>query len=673
MNNELISNSSIIKSIISLISRNYVLIIMIVALATLSAILHHKLNPSFKANARLHIQSPEDSPLMSSMARISGNPAQRYSDTDYADKYIKILYSNGFNQFLYRNILKNIPSVRKLLPNLKFKNKKNLAELASEQLTVSSQFRKSDYDIITVSAWSKKPKQAVAIANYMSKVATLAIVEFEQLEIQEAYKYLLSEDMKTYQRITSLNKSLEEFKKKEIVNHQATAESSINKLQEELELANVKVEQNNLLAHQIKTRAQSIISANPQLRNVASVNGNFMNHRGKLLDTINYLKEQNQTLQAHIKALSNRLQILYSKRTPKYEQKIYELNKQLELEHTFYQSIKKQIFDSSVQKIAIKNRVRAYDPASSKQVSAQIPLSKKVLFVIISSFSIVIIFLYMWEQLHPVILSRTELAELGMFYLGHIPKILKGKDKALGISRYINKTKYPTHSKFDSEAAMAFRYLRTRILQSFALKDGGKVISVISPTANDGKSVVSSNIALSFSHLRKRVLVVDADFRKASLDEVFNVGSNVGIFDYFSRKIPLSDIIQTTKFKNLDFVSSGTYSENQPDAINSENIKDLLDELKLHYDVIVIDTPAFQVSPEALLITEHADIPLLVSKYGKTQSNDLAELVEILHYHNVESIYSVINEFSTGISGSTNLYYVNSKKMQQRSAANDDF
>lgn len=166
----------------------------------------------------------------------------------------------------------------------------------------------------------------------------------------------------------------------------------------------------------------------------------------------------------------------------------------------------------------------------------------------------------------------------------------------------------------------AFRTLRTNLL--FMLNTNEKVIMITSSRPGEGKSFVSGNLAVSLAYLGKKVLIVGLDIRKPGLDKVFGIHSHTqGITNYLSKpeEINLFDLILPSEISpNLDIILRGSIPPNPTELIARPALETAIEELKKHYDLILLDTAPIAMVTDTSLISRIADIGIYVCRSDYT-------------------------------------------------------
>ncbi len=183
-------------------------------------------------------------------------------------------------------------------------------------------------------------------------------------------------------------------------------------------------------------------------------------------------------------------------------------------------------------------------------------------------------------------------------------------------------------SDLDIKTKEAYKTLRTNV--QFC-GDDVKVISITSCVPNEGKSMVSFNLAVSIAETGKKVLFVDADLRKSVLIGRYKINKAIkGLTQYLSGVEELDSVKYTTNVENLDMILSGPVPPNPAELLNNEKFTALVEITKKEYDYVVIDTPPIgQVIDPAIVAQQTDGVIFLVSqanvsyKYAQKQIEQL--------------------------------------------------
>jgi len=168
----------------------------------------------------------------------------------------------------------------------------------------------------------------------------------------------------------------------------------------------------------------------------------------------------------------------------------------------------------------------------------------------------------------------------------------------------------------DSPHAEAYRVLRTNIL--FSRKDPNqRTMTVVSGGAGEGKSTTIFNLATIFAQQGSRVLIVDSDLRRPSLHKILDVSNAIGLTNYLLRQMKLDEVVQTTPQPGLDFLPSGKLPSSSVGILNSQQMKEFIEEVKSRYDFVFFDSPPIMGVSDASILASEVDMAVLVVQYRK--------------------------------------------------------
>lgn len=194
-----------------------------------------------------------------------------------------------------------------------------------------------------------------------------------------------------------------------------------------------------------------------------------------------------------------------------------------------------------------------------------------------------------------------------------------------------------------STIAEAFRALRTNIEYRFK-SIPHKVILVSSSIEGEGKSFNALNIAMSYAQLGRKTILIDFDLRKPTSYFSEQEISPIGLSSYFMDKVGLHEIIIQSPHHKLDYIPSGPIPPNPVEMLASDDIREMIENLKEQYDCIVIDTtPLAQVS-DAYLLMDYADIRIIVARYNHTLKKVFHLVMNDLKEKNIENVCVVLND-----------------------------
>ena len=188
-----------------------------------------------------------------------------------------------------------------------------------------------------------------------------------------------------------------------------------------------------------------------------------------------------------------------------------------------------------------------------------------------------------------------------------------------GFKAYDTKKILSAESPFSVKEA--YNAIRTNLL--FTQK-GEKcpVFVVTSPTANNGKTINSINLAVSFAQMGKRTLLIDADMRNPTVHRMFSISVKNGLSEILAG---LTDNISVSKtdIENLSVLTAGKIPPNPTELLASSRMDKLLDFVRSHYDIVFIDTPPVNIVTDSTVFAQKVTGYVLIIKTDTTNTQDV--------------------------------------------------
>lgn len=204
----------------------------------------------------------------------------------------------------------------------------------------------------------------------------------------------------------------------------------------------------------------------------------------------------------------------------------------------------------------------------------------------------------------------------------------------------------------------AYRSIRTNIEFS-NLDNDIKIIMATSSQPNEGKSTFLSNLAISFSKLEsKSVLLIDCDLRKPSIHKIFNISNAHGLIDILVKNENIEDC--TNNKYGVDIITAGTIAHNPSEILASRKMKNFIERVSLNYDYIFIDTPPIVMFTDAEILSKISNGTILVIGCGEADRNSVKLAKDKLDNLNTNIIGAVINKVDN--MNNDYYYYENNKK-----------
>jgi succinoglycan biosynthesis transport protein ExoP len=229
---------------------------------------------------------------------------------------------------------------------------------------------------------------------------------------------------------------------------------------------------------------------------------------------------------------------------------------------------------------------------------------------------------------------------IGLPLLGVIPRIkkldssTKAQAVAANVDRHVTETFRSIHSslKLNDESKNA------------------KIILATSTVPSEGKSFVSSNMALTFANHGERTLLLDADLRLPNIASSLQLPNEFGLLDHIEQGSRLDDMIVSEVYPNLDVLPSGGKSKNPTQVLVSAQFEAMLADLRDRYDRIVVDSPPLAAVSDALNLLPFVDGIVYVIKFNTVKRKTAVANVRRLWESNTPVFGTILNNITTSLS-----------------------
>jgi len=330
-------------------------------------------------------------------------------------------------------------------------------------------------------------------------------------------------------------------------------------------------------------------------------------------------------------SLDNQLSILtrqyslYKQRAnsiPTLWEKERQLQQTLSAEETGYESLLKTLQEVRVAEQQNLGNVRILQPARIPEK----PILPKVNLIIAAGFASGVLtalgVIFLLEYKNTSVKSINDAKELlGYPLLASIPTFDSDssykKSSGKGASSSLLVRDYPR-----SRIAEAYRTLFTT-MKFMNLGKDLKVFTITSSVPKEGKSTVSANLATAAAESQK-VLLVDADMRRPSQQEIWKIPNKVGLSNLLLEELEISDVVQRV-MPNLHVITAGAVPFNPAVLLNSEQMISLIKNFANGYDFVIIDTPPVIVASDSTILGKLSDALLMVVRPEVAQANTILQ------------------------------------------------
>ena len=291
---------------------------------------------------------------------------------------------------------------------------------------------------------------------------------------------------------------------------------------------------------------------------------------------------------------------------------------------SLYESLARRVKELALSQEMIVSNVRVLEEAQPPTRPVRPRPKKDISTAAILSFLLGVVVCFSLEYFDSTLRTSDDVEfYTKMPFLGYIPsakKVLKEGELAPLV----------THSQLSSQVAEAVRNVRVSLIFSSTQDKPLKTIVVTSSVPQEGKTVISSNLAIAFAQAKEKTLLLDADMRRGGIAKTFGLSTDSGLTSVLAGISSLEEVVVSTCVPNLCAVGCGPYAPNPMELLNSQKLKETLRQLEEKFDRIIIDSPPLLSVADALLLGSNCDGITFVVRAGFTDLKSVLEAKKIL-------------------------------------------
>ena len=359
-----------------------------------------------------------------------------------------------------------------------------------------------------------------------------------------------------------------------------------------------------------------------------------------------------EAIKTSIESLHNSLEIRkkdFEQQAKKYDSKLGDAptqekilagyERQLEVKSGLYMMLLQKREENSIALAATADNAKLIDAALAND--GPVSPNRRMIWLVALALGIAIpvAIIYLLEIMRYKIEGRNDLERLTKTpILGDVPiseEIIKDEKRTVVVRENSNDL-----------MAETFRAIRTN-LQFILDSPEKKIIQFTSSTAGEGKTFVSSNLAMSMALLGKKVILVGLDIRKPRLAEMFNLSDRkrgITLFlsgDANDKQLLFDQIMPSGINNNLDILPAGIIPPNPAELLSRKNLDMAMEYLKEKYDYIILDTAPVGLVTDTLIIARVTDATVYICRADYTPKSNI-ELVNTLHKENKLKNLSIV-------------------------------
>lgn len=649
-----------LKEILVLLRRHiYLFVAIIIIVMTFTVAQLYRMDKIYSSTVTIEIEPKAANILGRDMEVVqSGASGSVLATKDYYTTQYEIIKSRAVSQ----KVLEMVPGDN-VLEYLGFDLEKIEPEaindidpvaVLQEKITVEPQ---KNSNIVRISVEDKNPEKAAFLANAVASSYIEFNLEKKYFETKDAARWLMDQSVSLKQNLENSELTLFEFKQsnnvlattfeakqellsnriKKLTNTLTDQEIMRNALSAKIEeSASIDINRpedtffkelskENSVFSKLKLKYIEIISKIDELEQLygekhpkvvallaekGHVENSFKSEVASVVNSYNLeMKMLDNEMKKNRKMLAdtqkeaidlNKLDINYSK-----------LRRDVETNKKLYDIVLERSKEADLSALLKNNNIRMIDRA----LITRIPVKPKKKIVLLAGFAIALV-----------------LSSLAVFLVEFFDTKFKNFKEVETISQkpllgIIPKFQQPEGSNFKeiafedksgkSLAVEAFRSLRTNLKLSNP-DSKLKIMLVTSSIPHEGKTVVSSNLAVSYSVAGKKVLVIDADMRKPRVHKVFGLTNEKGLSTLIVGDHSMDEVVNKNVYEGLDIVTAGVIPPNPAELLESARFADILKEFSEKYDVVIIDTPPLSPVSDAATIAPLTDGLILAVNIANT-------------------------------------------------------
>ncbi|MBD0320583.1 MAG: polysaccharide biosynthesis tyrosine autokinase [Gemmatimonadetes bacterium] len=339
-------------------------------------------------------------------------------------------------------------------------------------------------------------------------------------------------------------------------------------------------------------------------------------------------------------------------RLPVEEAQEVRLNLQFETVRNISDRLREEYQKARMAEVVEAGQVEVLDLADTPDQPLPTNRTLKVLMGLLAGLLLGTGGAFLIEHVNTTVRSRDELeALLDLPALAVIPRITGDPARVGRLRALLGRGRHAGDPQDAAGAAHlehagggeAFRTLRTNLM--FSQATGAlRSLVVASSAPGEGKSTTASNLAISFAQQGLRVVLLDADLRRARLHRVFGVDREPGLTQWVLGMCTMDQVLRPTTIDGLTLVPSGALPPNPAELLGGDRMARVLRELEDHFDMIILDTPPLLAASDAAVLAARADGVLLVVRAGSTDRTAVVQVTQQLDTVDSRIIGTVLND-----------------------------
>jgi protein-tyrosine kinase len=196
-----------------------------------------------------------------------------------------------------------------------------------------------------------------------------------------------------------------------------------------------------------------------------------------------------------------------------------------------------------------------------------------------------------------------------------------------------------------SRVVEQLRALRSQLmLRWFDAEAHRKALAIVSPGSGEGRSFIAANLAIVFSQLGERTLLIDADLRKPRQHQLFKLGNDSGLSSMLAGRAGPEVLVRVPALRDLSVLAAGPMPPNPQELLGRPAFAELLQTLSADFDIVILDTPPGGEYADAQTVAVRAGAALLLARENRSVVPELTQLMRSLQQSGATLVGTVIND-----------------------------
>jgi len=337
------------------------------------------------------------------------------------------------------------------------------------------------------------------------------------------------------------------------------------------------------------------------------------------------------------------------------------LNRDRDNKAKLYQIVLERLTETDLTRMLRTTHVRVLDSALLPTSPVSPNILQNLVGSLIAGLCLGLFAAFVVSRLDRTLRSVEMVEGLGLTVLGVIPRLgaMKGKEDGdatkpkPGIERAPPMSPSNDMIVFEepmSPAAETFRMIRTNL--AFMSQDEPlRSLVVTSALPLEGKTTVATNLAITLAQFGRSTLLVDGDLRRPRIHRVFDVSKDVGLTSLVVGEATLQEAVHHTRVDGLKVLPAGPIPPNPSELLHSTAFGRLKEDLLLHYDWVIFDSPPMGAVTDAAVLAPQADGVLLVVRAGQTTRDSVVSAKKQLASVSARLVGAVLNDIDIRMRG----------------------